>query len=97
MGDVGVEEDLIEKYILKDFDVLKVGHHGSKTSSSESFLNETNLKYSIISIGKNNRYGHPSKEILDNLDNSKVYRTDQDGSIMFKIKNDRLKIKTCML
>ena len=48
-----------------------------------------------ISVGKNNRYGHPNKEVLDNLNDSKVYRTDQDGSIMFKIKNNKLKVETC--
>ena len=97
MGDAGVEveEDLIEKYNLQDIDVLKVGHHGSKTSSSEKFIDGINPKYSIISVGKNNRYGHPNKETLNNLDTSKVYRTDQDGSIMFKVWNDKLKIETC--
>ena len=57
-------------------------------------MNEINPKYSVISVGKNNRYGHPNKEALDNLYNSKIYRTDQDGSIMFKIKNNKLKIET---
>ena len=97
MGDAGieVEEGLIEKYNLNDIDVLKVGHHGSKTSSSENFINEISPKYSIISVGKNNRYGHPNKDILNNLEGSKIYRTDEDGSIMFKIKNDKLKIETC--
>ena len=97
MGDPGVEveEDLIEKYNLQDIDVLKVGHHGSKTSSSKNFVNEINPKYSIISIGKDNRYGHPNDSVLDNLENSRIYRTDQDGSIMFKIENDKLQIETC--
>ena len=97
MGDAGVEveKDLIEKYNLNDIDVLKVGHHGSKTSSSERFIDEVNPKYSIISVGKNNRYGHPNKEVLNNLYNSKIYRTDQEGSIMFKIKNNKLQIETC--
>ncbi len=97
MGDAGVdvEEDLIDKYNLQDIDVLKVGHHGSKTSSSKNFINEVNPKYSIISVGKNNRYGHPNENVLDNLEDSKIYRTDQDGSIMFKINKDKLKIKTC--
>ena len=94
MGDAGVEveEDLLEKYNLQDIDVLKVGHHGSKTSSSKGFIYEIKPKYLIISVGKNNRYGHPNKEVLDNLNNSKIYRTDQDSSIMFKIKNNKLKI-----
>ena len=97
MGDAGVttEKEILSKYKLSDIDVLKVGHHGSKTSSSREFINEINPKYSIISVGKNNRYGHPNKEVLDNLYNSKVYRTDEDGSIMFKIKNNKLKIDTC--
>lgn len=98
MGDAGieVEEDLIDKYNLKDIDVLKVGHHGSKTSSSKIFIDEINSKYSVISVGKNNRYGHPNDNVLDNLNNSKIYRTDQDGSIMFKIKNNKLQIETCV-
>ena len=97
MADVGVvvEEDLIDKYNLQDIGVLKAGHHGSRTSSSKEFINRINPKYSIISVGKNNRYGHPNKEVLDTLDESKTYRTDQDGSIMFKIKNNKLKIEIC--
>ncbi|MBQ2946838.1 MAG: DNA internalization-related competence protein ComEC/Rec2 [Bacilli bacterium] len=96
MGDAGVEveEDLIEKYNLQDIHVLKVGHHGSKTSSSKSFVDEINPKYSIISVGKNNKYGHPNYSVLDNLKDSKIYRTDQDGSVMFKMKNDKLHIAT---
>ena len=97
MGDAGIdrEKDILNKYNISDIDVLKVGHHGSKTSSGKEFLNEIEPKYSIISVGKNNRYGHPNKEVLDNLDNSKIYRTDQNGSIIFKIKNNKLKIETC--
>ena len=97
MGDASstTEKEIMQKYNLLNIDVLKVGHHGSKTSSSKEFINEINPRYSIISVGKNNRYGHPNKEVLDNLYNSKVYRTDEDGSIMFKIKNNKLKIDTC--
>ena len=97
MGDAGVEKekDILKKHNISDIDVLKVGHHGSKTSSGKNFINEINPKYSIISVGKNNRYGHPNKDVLNNLENSKIYRTDQDGSIMFKITNNKLKIETC--
>ena len=97
MGDASIttEKEILDKYNLPDIDVLKVGHHGSKTSSSENFINEINPKYSIISVGKNNRYGHPNKEVLNNLEGSKIYRTDKDGSIMFAIKNNKLKIDTC--
>ncbi len=49
----------------------------------------------IVLVGKNNRYGHPNKEVLENLKESKIYRTDQDGSIMFKIKNNKFRIETC--
>jgi len=98
MGDAGieVEEDIIEKYALNDIDILKVGHHGSKTSSSKIFINKINPKYSIISVGKNNKFGHPNNNVLDNLKNSKIYRTDIDGSIKFKIKNNKFKIETCI-
>ena len=98
MGDASIttEKEILDKYNLPDIDVLKVGHHGSKTSSSIEFINVINPKYSVISVGKNNRYDHPNKEVLENLDNSKIYRTDQDGSIMFKVKNNKLKIETCI-
>ena len=97
MGDASIttEKEILNNYNLSDIDVLKVGHHGSKTSSGEEFIDEINPKYSVISVGKNNRYGHPNKEVLENLNNSKIYRTDQDGSIMFRIKNDKLKVETC--
>ena len=97
MGDASVtaEKEIMNKYNLPNIDVLKVGHHGSKTSSSKEFINEINPKYSIISVGKNNRYGHPNKEVLENLKDTKIYRTDKQGSIMFKIKNNKLKIETC--
>jgi len=79
MGDAGVEEDILEKYNITDIDVLKVGHHCSKTSSSKEFINEINPKYSIISVGKNNRYGHSNKEVLNILRDSRIYRTNLDG------------------
>ena len=97
MGDAGVEKekDILEKYNISDIDVLKVGHHGSKTSSDKKFIDEIKPKYSIISVGKYNRYGHPNREVLNNLTSTKIYRTDEAGSIMFKIKKDKLQIETC--
>ena len=62
---------------------------------AKKFIDEINPKYSIISVGKNNRYGHPNKEVLDNLENSKIYRTDQDGSIEIKLNKNGCKIRTC--
>ena len=97
MGDAGVEKekDILVKYNFKDIDFLKIGHHGSNTSSSEYFINEINPKYSLISVGKNNRYGHPKKEVLEILKNSRIYRTDLDGSIEIKLNKNGYKIRTC--
>ena len=98
MGDASstTEKEILDKYNLPDIDILKVGHHGSKTSSNKEFIDEINPKYSIISVGKNNRYGHPNKEVLNNLKDSKIYRTDEYGSVMFTIKNNKLNIETCV-
>ena len=97
MGDASTtrEKDILEKYNLNNIDVLKIGHHGSKTSSSKTFIDKISPKYSIISVGKNNRYGHPNDSVLNNLEGSKIYRTYEDGSVMFKIKNNKLQIATC--
>ena len=96
MGDAGidVEEDVIKKYNLENITVLKVGHHGSKTSSSKNFIDYINPLLSIISVGRNNRYNHPNMEVLDNLSNRMIYRTDMDGTIKFSIKKNKFKINT---
>ena len=96
MGDAGieVEKHLLEKYNFSDVDVLKVGHHGSKTSSSLEFINHINPAYSIISVGRNNRYGHPNVEVLNNLNDSFIYRTDFNGSISFILNEENIFIKT---
>ena len=96
MADAGisVEQNIMKKYNLYDIDILKVGHHGSKTSSSKEFINQISPKYSLISVGINNWYGHPHEEVLENLNSSNIYRTDLNGSI--KINLDKLKIKTCL-
>ncbi len=97
MGDASIitEKEIISKYNLPAIDVLKVGHHGSKTSSSEEFIKEVRPTYSLISVGNNNKFGHPNEEVLNNLEESKIYRTDEYGSIMFKIKNNKLEIEAC--
>ena len=96
MGDAGIkkENDILDKYKLTDIDFLKVGHHGSNTSSSEIFINSINPKNCLISVGKNNRYGHPKESVLNILKDCKIYRTDLDGSVEIKIKNDACSIKT---
>lgn len=67
-------------------DVLKAGHHGSKTSTGEAFVKAVSPRYAIISAGKDNRYGHPHNEVLDILTNfgAKILRTDLSGRIIFK-------------
>lgn len=96
MGDAGLskEKDILKKYNLESIDFLKVGHHGSNTSSSEEFITNIHPKYSLISVGKNNKYGHPKESVLKVLSNSKVYRTDLNGSIEIKISNNKYMIKT---
>jgi len=97
MGDAGIatEKDLIKEYDLSNIDVLKVGHHGSKHSTSKEFIDIIKPKYSIISVGSNNRFGHPTDIVLDNLKESKIYRTDKDGSIGIKLNKREYNIKTC--
>ena len=95
MGDAGIkrEKDILDNYNISDIDFLKVGHHGSDTSSSKYFIDLINPKYSIISVGKNNRYNHPKPSVLDNLSNSKIYRTDIFGSNKIKINKNGYRIK----
>lgn len=96
MGDASIktEEYLLNNYILPNVDILKVGHHGSYTSTSTDFINVIKPKYSVISVGENNIYKHPNKSVLDILDNTKLFRTDVDGTIEVKISKKRYKIKT---
>ena len=85
MGDASKknEEEIMYKYSL-DIDYLRIGHHGSNTSSSLMFLDNISCNNAIISVGKYNNYGHPHKEVLDNLNmlNYNIYRTDLHGMIM---------------
>ena len=89
MGDSSskTEEYLINNYNLTNISFLKVGHHGSNTSSSPLFINKINPKVSLISVGRNNFYHHPNKEVLTNLSNSIIYRTDINKSIKIEINN----------
>ena len=96
MGDASIktEEYLLNNYILPNVDILKVGHHGSYTSTSTDFINVIKPKYSVISVGENNMYKHPNKSVLDILDNTKLFRTDIDGTIEVKISKKGYKVKT---
>lgn len=80
------EKEMLSKGYDLSSDVLKVGHHGSSSSSSKEFLDKVKPKIAIISCGKNNDYGHPHKETLDELNQRKIkiYRTDKDGTIVLE-------------
>ena len=94
-GDI---EEIAEKEILKEYKsnskilnstILKVAHHGSKTSTCKEFLERINPKIALIGVGKNNKFGHPNKEIIERLSNNKtkIYRTDEMGEIGILVDN----------
>ena len=86
-GDLGSEtEKRLLKYLDK-VDFLKVGHHGSKYSTSDELLDVIRPEYAVISVGKKNFYGHPNRETIERLEaaGSKILRTDELGEIMIKI------------
>lgn len=87
MGDATekTEKYLINEYNLPKMDILKVGHHGSKTSTSKEFLKIIKPEYALISVGENN-YGHPNKEVIKKLSSSKIYTTKENGMIEVKFK-----------
>ena len=95
-GDISsnVEKYLVYNYNLNKIDFLKVSHHGSDTSSSKYFIDKLNVVNSIISVGRNNIYNHPSILTLNNLENTNIYRTDIEGSIKVSLNKNRYKIKT---
>lgn len=94
-GDI---EEIAEKNLLNEnlkADLLKVGHHGSKTSTTKEFLDKVNPKIALIGVGKNNKFGHPNDEVIKRLENKniKIYRTDINGEININInKNGKVKI-----
>ncbi len=96
MGDAGieVEKNLLTNYNLPLIDILKVGHHGSNSSTSQELIDVIKPKYSLISVGKDNKFGHPRKEVLEVLKHQKILRTDQDGSILFQFKKNGYTVKT---
>lgn len=97
MGDA--EKEIENQLLLENINCnfLKVGHHGSNTSSSEEFLKKASPDFSIISVGKYNNYGHPSKDTLSNLNKytkKNVLRTDTNGTIDISINNNKCVINT---
>lgn len=74
-----------------EIDILKVGHHGSRTSTTTEFLNQIKPKIALISVGKDNKYGHPTEDALSRLTNigSKIYRTDEDETILITEQKEK--------
>ena len=96
MGDATTS---VEKEIMNDdlkADILKVGHHGSNTSTSSDFLKKVKPSYAIVSVGLNNTYNLPSSKIIDRLkkQNISVYRTDESGTINVTSDGDNINIET---
>lgn len=100
-GDI---QEIAEQKILKNVNnevlnstLIKIAHHGSKTSSTEEFIEKVNPKIALIGVGKNNKFGHPSEQTIELLQsiNCKIYRTDKMGEIIVQInKNSKYKIRT---
>ena len=89
MGDASIttEDNLLENYNLNNISILKVGHHGSNTSSSKDFIFQINPSISLISVGENNIYHHPNKEVINNLSKSRIYRTDINNMVKLTINS----------
>ena len=97
-GDI---EEIAEEQILKDYKndeqvlnatILKVAHHGSKTSSTEDFIKAVKPKIALIGVGKNNKFGHPNDDVIKRLEycGTKIYRTDKMGEITIKLNNNSI-------
>ena len=88
------EENLLEEDLKSD--LLKVGHHGSKTSTTQEFLDKVDPKIALIGVGKDNKFGHPSDEVIDRLNKKKIkiFRTDLCGEVNLSVsKNGKIKSK----
>lgn len=93
------EENILNKYTSRELksDVIKIAHHGSKTSSSEEFIKVVKPKIALIGVGMNNKFGHPNQEIIERLENvkCKIYRTDEMGEIIMEVnRSGKVKIET---
>ena len=101
-GDI---EEIAEKRIIEEYNsnlnilnsaVLKAGHHGSKTSSTQNFIEAVNPQIVLIGVGENNKFGHPNESVIERLEllGSKIFRTDKMGEIIINVdSNGRIKIK----
>ena len=93
VGDLGEpgETKLLQNETNLKADILKVGHHGSRNSSTDEFIRAVEPKVAVISAGRDNRFGHPHKEVIDLLhqEGTKIYRTDLHGSIQYEFNNKK--------
>lgn len=100
MGDLetGGEENLVESGVLSPVTVLKAGHHGSATSSGESFLEKLFPEITVLSYGRKNRYGHPAKEVKERLGNigSEILETGISGAVMIETDGKKMKVRTML-
>lgn len=88
-----VEENLISKNFNLKGNILKIGHHGAKTASSDEFIKIVNPEFAVISVGRNNKYGHPATEVLERLKSFKILRTDEKGDIKFISSGENIILK----
>ncbi|MBI4689293.1 MAG: ComEC/Rec2 family competence protein, partial [Nitrospirae bacterium] len=95
-GDVEeeAEEDMAHLNRWLKSDVIKVPHHGGRTSANQNFLNVVSSEIAVISVGKNNPYGHPHASTIEMLGNAKICRTDRDGAVKISEKDGQLEVKT---
>lgn len=92
----GDAEEVSEKEVLNagfnlKSDVLKIGHHGSSSSTSKNFFNEVNPSITVISVGNDNSYGHPTNKVLSLIEETCIYRTDKDGNIILTSDGNSIK------
>ena len=96
-GDVEeeAEEDMAHLDGWLPSDVIKIPHHGSRTSAQDDFLRGVAPSIAVISVGRDNSFGHPSREVIEKLEGKRIFRTDKDGAVRITEKGDGLQVKTC--
>lgn len=95
-AEIPAEQALLEEGRTLESTVLKVGHHGSDSSSGEAFLREVRPQYAVISVGQGNRYGHPAESVLQRLRSlgAEIFRTDQQGDVICSSDGQKLTFRT---
>ena len=95
-AEAGAEKAILDKYDNISSTILKAGHHGSDTSSSEEFIDAVSPETVIIHVGKDNKYGHPTEKTMNNLKKytDEIYRTDKNGTVTFICTKDGFTVRT---